>query len=227
VAVTTPGALKLTIQKFYRIAGGSTQLKGVVPDVKLPSPTDHPEIGESAMKGPLAYDTVEPVPFERWDHQLFKSELVQRSTARVNADPEFRYIMQDSELVKSRLAENRLSLNLEKRKGEIEEEKARKEARKTERAKAKPPEEKRFVVTLDTVNNPELQPYEDKKKDKDKDKAETPKDDDADDDDAIDTEGAGRPVDAVRNETLNILADLVELGRGAKTAQAAPATPAK
>jgi len=152
------GALKLTIQKFYRIAGGSTQLKGVVPDVKLPSLTDHPEIGESAMKGPLAYDTVDPVPFERWDHPLFKPELVQRSAARVTSDPEFRYIMQDTELVKKRLADNKLSLNLEQRKAEIDEEKARKEARKAERAKAKPPEEKRYVVTLENVANPELQP---------------------------------------------------------------------
>src|SRR5262249_15616882 len=80
------GALKLTIQKFYRIAGGSTQLKGVLPDVKLPSPTDHPEIGEGALKGPLAYDTVDPVPFERWGQNLFKSELVSRSAARIATD---------------------------------------------------------------------------------------------------------------------------------------------
>jgi len=125
--------------------------------------------------------------------------------------------------VKKRLADNKLSLNLEQRKAEIDEEKARKEARKAERAKAKPPEEKRYVVTLENVANPELQPYEEKKKEKDKDKVEVPKDDDADDDDAVDTEGAGKTVDAIRNETLNILTDLVELGRGAKTAQAAPA----
>src|SRR5688572_2329660 len=59
------GALKLTIQKFYRVAGGSTQLKGVEPDVKLPSPFDHPEIGESAMKNPMPYDTVEAVRLDR------------------------------------------------------------------------------------------------------------------------------------------------------------------
>ena len=55
-----PARLKLTIQKFYRVAGGSTQLKGVEPDVKLPSLYDHPEIGESSLKGPLPYDTVIP-----------------------------------------------------------------------------------------------------------------------------------------------------------------------
>ena len=83
------GALKLTIQKFYRIAGGSTQLRGVESDVKLPSLFDHAEWGESALKGPLPYDTVDPVSYEKWDHPLFKNELRQRSAARVAADPEF------------------------------------------------------------------------------------------------------------------------------------------
>jgi carboxyl-terminal processing protease len=215
------GALKLTIQKFYRIAGGSTQLKGVLPDVKLPSPTDHPEIGEGALKGPLAYDTVDPVPFERWDRNLFKQELNERSTARVAADSEFRYIMEDTELVNKRLAENRLSLNLEKRKAEIEEEKARKEARKAARAQAKPSNEKRYAITLDSVSSPTLVLAEEKEK-KD---AEARKDRvKSDDDDAEDeSEAPGKMVDAIRNETLNILGDLVELSHGPKTAAANPA----
>ncbi len=89
------GALKLTIQKFYRIAGGSTQLRGVESDVKVPSPYDHPEIGESSLKGPLPYDTVEAVPFDKVEKPLFKTELRSRSAARVAADPEFRYITEE------------------------------------------------------------------------------------------------------------------------------------
>src|SRR5215469_14938339 len=53
---STAGALKLTVQKFYRVAGGSTQLKGVISDVKLPSITDNAAYGESALNYPLAYD---------------------------------------------------------------------------------------------------------------------------------------------------------------------------
>src|SRR6266581_1035370 len=52
------GALKLTIQKFYRVAGGSTQLHGVASDVVLPSLTDLPEFGEGALKNALPYDEV-------------------------------------------------------------------------------------------------------------------------------------------------------------------------
>lgn len=214
------GALKLTIQKFYRIAGGSTQLKGVLPDIKLPSLTDHPEIGEGALKAPLAYDTVDPVPFERWSGNLFKPELASRSAARIAADPEFRYIMEDTDLVNKRLAENRLSLNIDKRKAEIEEEKARKETRKAARAQAKPGPDKRYIITLDSVASPKLQLAEEKEKQDAELRKERAKqnDDESDDDDEPE-----KIVDAIRNETVNILNDLVELTRGPKTAAAAPA----
>jgi carboxyl-terminal processing protease len=52
------GALKLTIQKFYRVAGGSTQLHGVASDILLPSLSDLPEFGEGALKNALPYDEV-------------------------------------------------------------------------------------------------------------------------------------------------------------------------
>ncbi|HEV7866667.1 MAG TPA: carboxy terminal-processing peptidase, partial [Chthoniobacteraceae bacterium] len=138
------GALKLTIQKFYRVAGGSTQLRGVESDVKLPSPYDHPEIGEASLKGPLPYDTVEAVAHEKLDKALFKAELKARSAVRVAADAEFGYISEDLARVKERLAENRISLNEKARRAELEEDKARKERRIAERAQAKLPEQKVF-----------------------------------------------------------------------------------
>ena len=151
------GALKLTIQKFYRIAGGSTQLKGVESDIKLPSLFDHAEWGESALKGPLPYDTVDPVSYEKWDHPLFKNDLRQRSAARVAADPEFRYITEDLNLMKKRLAENTVSLNEKARRAEIDEDKAKKEQRTAARDKIKRPEIKVYSLTLENVNKPELQ----------------------------------------------------------------------
>jgi carboxyl-terminal processing protease len=219
------GALKLTIQKFYRIAGGSTQLNGVEPDVKLLSPYDHPEIGERALKGPLPYDTVDPLTFEKWDKPLFKKELRERSAVRIAADPEFGYIREDLETVKKRIAENRISLNIDKRKAEIDEDKARKEQRTAERAKIKPVDEKRYSVTLDNVSKPELQVAKNEKKST----AEKPTpgspteakvinpalDGDEDDDDE-------KPeVDAVRTEALAILTDFVDLTHNPKTTTAA------
>ncbi len=207
------GALKLTIQKFYRIAGGSTQLKGVETDVKLPSLYDQAQIGEVALKGPLPYDTVDPVPFDKLEKSLFKPELRQRSAARVGADPEFRYINEDLDLIKTRLAENKLSLNIEKRRAEINEEKERKEKRVAERAKRTLSEPKCFAVTLDNVNKPELQLVTNEKKKESKvEKAVDP--DDLDEDAALEADKL--PVDAVRNEGLQILSDLVELSRGVK-----------
>ena len=58
------GALKLTVQKFYRVTGGSTQLRGVISDVKLPSITDNAEYGESALNYPLGYDDIKSVPID-------------------------------------------------------------------------------------------------------------------------------------------------------------------
>jgi carboxyl-terminal processing protease len=229
------GALKLTIQKFYRVAGGSTQLKGVEPDIRVPSPFDMPEIGEAALKGPLAYDTVEPVDFEKCDKPLFKGELRDRCLARVATNPEFAYIAEDLERQKKRVEENRLSLNLEKRKSELEEKKMRDEARKAERAQRKLVEPKRYSVTLDSVDKPELElasnvlkkkqepiqsgasgdkaePAEKTKKpEADKPGAGEDSEDDLDED-------AKPVVDAVRDEALNILSDFTQMSNAASVA---------
>ena len=227
------GALKLTIQKFYRIAGGSTQLRGVESDVKLPSLYDHNTIGESALKGPLPYDTVEPADFEKIDRPLFKSELKQRSASRIALDPEFRYLMEDVEKAKQRIAENKVSLNLATRQKEIDEEKVIKEKRNAERAKLQVPEQKAYALTLDVVNKPELQLVKVEKKAKElaPDGAATPKAKlDADEEAAADEEEQeakkiGR--DPVKNETLNILTDLIQMQRGVvpkkETASTVPA----
>src|SRR5205085_2659002 len=148
---------KLTIQKFYRVAGGSTQLHGVTSDIKLPSLFDQAEIGESSLKGPLPYDTVDPVAFDRLERPLFKADLVKRSAARVATDPEFRWIQDDLDRIVKRTAENKISLNEQVRRAEIEEIKQRKSQRTAERATHKHPEPKVYTVTLDSVSKPELQ----------------------------------------------------------------------
>src|SRR4029077_5547513 len=54
-----PGAVKLTIKKFYRASGASTQLKGVTPDIILPSiPSESKDIGETALENPMTWDTI-------------------------------------------------------------------------------------------------------------------------------------------------------------------------
>src|SRR5437899_7217338 len=89
------GALKLTIQKFYRVAGGSTQLHGVASDVILPSLSDLPEFGEGALKNALPYDEVAKARYTKWSdsHSLFIDQLRRRSEERVKNDPDFHYVM--------------------------------------------------------------------------------------------------------------------------------------
>lgn len=220
------GALKLTIQKFYRVAGGSTQLNGVTSDIRLPSLFDQPEIGESSLKGPLPHDAVDPVPFEKWTRPLFKTELAKRSAARIAVDPEFRYVMEDLERVKKRIAENKISLNEATRRAELAEDKARKEKRTAERSQLKQPDQKVFTVTLDNVTKPELQLVSNEEEkataaDKVLEKSLTA---DAGADDSTDLEDEedklSARVDPVRSETLNILSDLLEFSRTPKTASA-------
>ena len=220
------GALKLTIQKFYRIAGGSTQLKGVESDIRLPSIFDQAEIGESALKGPLPYDTVPAAEFEKCERPLFKTELTTRSAARVAADPEFGYIVEDLAAAKKRQAENKVSLNEKVRRAEIEQDKTRKDARTAARAKLKPPEAKVYTVTLENVSKPELKlvtaekpgkkPAEDTAKPDAN--AESADDEEADLESETELKAPGR--DTIKNETLNILNDLIGLSRAPKPATA-------
>src|SRR5215210_9403764 len=93
------------------------------------------------------------------------------------------------------------------------EDKARKEKRTAERAKRKAPDQKVYQLTLDNVNKPDLQLATNEKK-----SAAAAEEDPivADDDD--DKDGKNPKVDPVRNETLNVLADLIELSRAPKTA---------
>jgi len=226
-ATNQAGALKLTIQKFYRIAGGSTQLRGVESDIKLPSMYDSTNIGESALKGPLPYDTVEPLDFTKLDRPLFKPELKQRSAARVTLDQEFRYLTEDFEKARARLAENTIALNKKVREREIEEEKALKEKRDAERASITHPEQKAFSVTLDNVAKPELEPVKIAKaspKGEAKTGETVPKaaEGEEEDEDA-DVKKTGR--DPVKAEALNILTDLIQLQRGGPKKETASTHP--
>ncbi|HEY1583515.1 MAG TPA: carboxy terminal-processing peptidase, partial [Chthoniobacterales bacterium] len=229
------GALKLTIQKFYRVAGGSTQLHGVSSDIVLPTLTDLPEFGESALKNALPYDEVPAAKYTKWSdsHSLFLDELKVRSAARVAADPEFHYVMDDMERMREKIDDNRISLNEDVRRREVDEQKARKEARSKERLARNTEEPSIYRLTLETLDNPKLEliMYPGKVAEvKNKDGKVAPEvapdaaadDDEADLADGDDTKPAA--IDPERDETLNILSDLVQLSAAPKTASTAQST---
>src|SRR5208282_639852 len=66
LATNDPGELKITISKFYRVSGASTQLKGVMPDIVLPSVWNYAtNIGESALENPLPWDTIRGAQYQK------------------------------------------------------------------------------------------------------------------------------------------------------------------
>jgi carboxyl-terminal processing protease len=224
------GALKLTIQKFYRVAGGSTQLHGVASDIVLPTLTDLPEFGEGALKNCLPYDEVPKARFTKWGDPrlLFVDELKRRSEGRVQNNPEFHYVMEDMDRLRHRLDDNRISLNEDVRSKELQDDKLRKEVRAKERLARNEEEPRVYRVTLDSVDKPNLQliMYPGKLAAA-KSKGATPKvapeaAPAADDEETVTNDDSTKDpaIDPERDEALNILADLVDLTRGPKTASA-------
>ncbi|MDF1823146.1 MAG: carboxy terminal-processing peptidase [Verrucomicrobiales bacterium] len=145
------GALKLTIQTFYRINGYSTQRDGVVPDVQLPSILDVAEIGEATLPFALDVQPIQPSNYQLYFDQPLPFELLRQASAgRVSTGQAFEYILSDIEEEKKRIEENRISLNLEERKREVEEDKAEGEQRKKERIErfARIREEEKDLFTI-------------------------------------------------------------------------------
>ena len=117
------GELKYTNAKFYRINGGSTQHKGVTPDILFPPTYDSEEVGESSLDNPLPWDEVEPliaVEDDTTNLQLI-SYLTDRHTKRTKNNPDFIYEKARYALVKELADDDYISLNREVRKKEVKE----------------------------------------------------------------------------------------------------------
>jgi carboxyl-terminal processing protease len=129
------GFLKVTIQKFYRPSGSSTQMDGVVPQVVIPSLSDALEIGEAYLDHPLPHDRIRPAPdFKPLAPEgLFIPRLNELSWNRINTCKDFAYLIEDVTKAKNRIKSNRLSLNKAAREKELEESDALQKARNIER----------------------------------------------------------------------------------------------
>lgn len=107
------GALKVTIQKFYRVNGGSTQYKGVEPDIVLPSLFQHLESGEQYMDNSLPWDQVDPVPITRYGTSQFDMEsLIEKSSKRVKEDESLQVIADEAKKATERAEQTSISLKL-------------------------------------------------------------------------------------------------------------------
>ena len=130
------GGLRLTIQKFYRVSGGSTQNRGVPPDIALPSLSDHLDMAESSLPNAMIYDQIHPAAYRPVD-AVTAPELARlraASAGRVAATPDFKFVRQDIALYLERKKEKTVSLNYARRLAERKEDEARKTRRNKERA---------------------------------------------------------------------------------------------
>ena len=113
------GQATLTQRKFYRITGGSTQNKGVVPDIKLVDIYNE-EFGERKAKNALMWDTIPTAPFKREGAvQKYVPQLADQSLARVQLDPQFKYLEQRKTLAKQALDKKEIVLDITERKAEL------------------------------------------------------------------------------------------------------------
>ncbi len=108
------GNLKVTTQKFYRVNGGSTQLEGVTPDIKLPDSYAYIETGERENDYPMLWDKIAPARYKRTPEYTAKlGEVRDRSEARTKLDPAFQAIDAYAKELRAERDETEVSLKLE------------------------------------------------------------------------------------------------------------------
>ncbi|WP_051235657.1 carboxy terminal-processing peptidase [Marinimicrobium agarilyticum] len=132
------GQLKLTESKFYRVSGDSTQHRGVIPDMKLPSLVDASEVGESAYDNALPWDKIHAVPHSQYfDIDALMPQLNPAHEKRVAQNPDFIYLREQMELMARNDDRKEVSLNEKARRAEQEKLESQMLALENQRRKAK------------------------------------------------------------------------------------------
>jgi carboxyl-terminal processing protease len=113
---STDGQLTVTIGKFYRVTGESTQLRGVEPDITLPSRVNTSDVGESSLELPLAWDRISAVPF-RATAPLAETvqTLAREQGAHAGQDADYQWLLAALNSLEQNRKEHTLSLNLQTR----------------------------------------------------------------------------------------------------------------
>ena len=105
------GALKITTEKFYRINGGSVQLKGVESDIVTPNTYSHIDIGEADEKNPLKWDQIDKASYRKWDGYYNLESVISDSKLRVSKNELFNLIDQNAKWFSERRENKSYSLN--------------------------------------------------------------------------------------------------------------------
>jgi len=116
------GQLKITVAKFYRINGGSTQHIGVIPDISFPSRFELMDIGESTEQNALLWDQIDPVSYKSYTNlDALVPKLEMRHNLRISENPEYAMLLENMDEIEQNRNKTRISLNYEVRKKEREE----------------------------------------------------------------------------------------------------------
>ena len=188
------GQLKITMAQFFRVNGGSTQTKGVEPDIRFPSFGDPQKYGERSMDNALPWSSIDPA---RYDTSGDLGQLVavadNRYQGRIIDDREFGWLQSDIEVYNERSNETRISLLESVGREKMKEEEDKKAERKALQEAGKPLLEEDAVVS---DINPEMGEYPDMAEDSE----EADEDEEADD-----------GPDLLLRESARIVADMIEL----------------
>ena len=151
------GQLTLTIGKYYRVTGESTQHRGVNPDIALPSPIDAELVGESVRESALPWDTIRTARF-RAGAPLATTigSLTSNHLTRSKEDPDYQYLLEGIQDVAEVRARKSVSLRIDARQAEREEELNRRLARENERRAALSIEPLTSVEELDDLEEPDV-----------------------------------------------------------------------
>lgn len=128
------GQLTLTTGKYYRITGESTQHRGVLPDISLPSFVDPENVGESTRETALPWDRIQPTRFSRWPSLLEEiDEFSVEQAAQPDVDPDLGFLLSEIAAVEENRNREEFSLNLDERQAELESAEAAQLARENDR----------------------------------------------------------------------------------------------
>lgn len=129
------GEVKMTVAQFFRINGGTTQLRGVVPDISLPSMNDVKNFGESSYENALPWTSIKPANFAVLnDFKSIVPKLSAQHEARINRSPEFQFLQQDIDELNNQRKKTAITLN----EAERRKERSALEAKMNEREKSNP-----------------------------------------------------------------------------------------
>lgn len=150
------GELKLTLAKFYRVSGQSTQHQGVIPDIEYPAVVDTKEIGESALPEAMPWDSIRPAIKPAVDpFKPFLAELQARHNARTATDPDFVFTRERLALAQKLMHETTVSLNETQRRAQHADIEGQQLAMENARRKAKGEEQLKELKKVDEDAAPE------------------------------------------------------------------------